>query len=341
MTARAEGGTPPEPPRRLVRAQEADETGREWLTALPGLTGQALRRWGLTPERVPMPGGRRSLLVLVRRPAGDGGGGNTRDNGGADGSEGDGHGDTGADGNGDRAALKLVAPGADAAAQRAALERWDGWGAVRLLAAETAPGAAGALLLERLHGEVSLRSLPEDRALLEAAGTLRRLWTDPGEGHPFPSVTERTAGPAARLRAAAGDPAAADVRPLVSQALAVRAELTAAEPEQVLLHGRFREDKVVSGDRAPWLAVGPDPLVGERAYDLAQPARTRLEDLVATAGGAAVTRRRLGRLADSVEVDPERLRGWTLFRAVADGVPALLRGDARRAEPLLEFASWL
>ena len=51
-------------------------------------------------------------------------------------------------------------------AERAALAHWDGLGAVRLL---QGPVTEGALLLERLHPDVSVRSLPEAKALLEPA----------------------------------------------------------------------------------------------------------------------------------------------------------------------------
>jgi streptomycin 6-kinase len=47
------------------------------------------------------------------------------------------------------------------------------------------------------------------------------------------------------------------------------------------------------------------------------------------------------RLAESLDVDQERLRGWTLFRAVESGVRAGRVGRPRDAELLLEFASWL
>jgi len=47
------------------------------------------------------------------------------------------------------------------------------------------------------------------------------------------------------------------------------------------------------------------------------------------------------RLAESLEVDQERLRGWTLFRAVESGVRALRVGRGKDAELLLEFAGWL
>lgn len=115
----------------------------------------------------------------------------------------------------------------------------------------------------------------------------------------------------------------------------------AASAETLLLHGNFRQGKVLAGDRAPWLAVGPEPLVGERAYDLARLVRDRVEDLVAASSGASAARRRVNKLADSLDLDRERLRGWTLFRAVESGTRALTAGRRQDAELLLEFASWL
>ncbi|MFJ3777456.1 aminoglycoside phosphotransferase family protein [Streptomyces sp. NPDC090075] len=294
-----------EPPRRLVRALgETAPDGDEWLEKLPGTAEQAVALRELTVERVQVPGGRSSLVLLVRRP------------------------------DGTPAVLKLAPRRARPEGEAAALAHWGGLGAVQLLEAD---GAAGVLLLERLHPEVSVRSLPEAKALLEAAGTLRRLWVEPPADHPFETVEERTGRQAAVLRATA-DP---EVAPLVDAALAAREELLAAPPERRLLHGTFRQSKVLAGERMPWLAVGPDPVVGECAFDLARLVRDRVEDLIASPSGASITRRRIKRLAESLEVDQERLRGWTLFRAVESGVRALRVGRPRDAELLLEFAGWV
>ncbi|MDK1475154.1 aminoglycoside phosphotransferase family protein [Streptomyces sp. 549] len=298
----------PEPPQRLVRARGADDP---WLAALPALARRMLDRWELTGERLVVPGGRAALVVLARR---------------ADGTP---------------VALKLCADGPAAEAEAAALERWAGLGAVRLLA--SAP-EEGALLLERLHGEVSLRSLPEPKATLEAVSAVRRLWVDPGGGA-FATVAEHTAAEAASMLAQA-PPA---VRAVVDETLAVRDELLADPPSAVLLHGDFRQGAVLSSgadaasgaDRPPWLAVGPEPLAGEPAFDLARLARDRLHDLVASAGAPAAARRRVVKLADSLDVDRERLRGWTRYRAVESGVRHLLAGSRDDGELLLEFAGWL
>ncbi|MFI1810766.1 aminoglycoside phosphotransferase family protein [Streptomyces sp. NPDC020422] len=291
-----------EPPQRLVRAlgEAYGEAGAaEWLGELPELARDALEQAGLVAERVMAPGGRSSLVVLV--PG---------------------------------AAVKLAPRAARPDLERDALAHWDGWGAARLLGGTD----HGGLVLERLHPEVSLRSLPEAKALLEAAGTVRRLWVEPPAGHGFESVAERTGRQAAAMAAHAADEEAGA---LVAAALAAREELLAGEAETLLLHGCFRQGKVLAGDRAPWLAVGPEPLVGERAYDLARLVRDRVEDLVAASSGASAARRRVNRLADSLELDRERLRGWTLFRAVESATRAREAGRTADAELLLEFAGWL
>ncbi len=311
-----------EPPQRLVRAlgeMYGDAAAAGWLAGLPALTERALTAGdGLTVERVAAPGGRSSLVVLVRR---------------ADGTP---------------AALKIAPPVAGPELERAALEHWNGWGAVKPLDAPEPAGpeldapeldGSGALLLERLHHEVSLRSLPEAKALLEAAGTLRRLWVEPPAGHGFETVAERTEAQSAGMRAAAeADP---ELAPLVDAALAARAELVEGAPELLLLHGNFRQSKVLAGERAPWLTVGPEPLVGERAYDLARLVRDRVEDLIASPGGPVTARRRVKKLAESLEVEQARLHGWTLFRAVESGTRALAEGRRQMGEVNLEFAGWL
>ena len=294
-----------EPPERLVRTlgeTYGDPAAAAWLRQLPALAEEAVARRELEVERVVVPGGGSSLVALVRGPGGA------------------------------QATLKIIPPFAAPAQEQAALRHWKGWGAAELL-----DGDGAVLLLERLHPETSLRSLPEAKALLEAAGTVRRLWVDPPVGHRFETVSERTERQAEAMRAAADD----SLAPLVAAALAVREELCADPPEQLLLHGAFRQGKVLAGDRTPWLAVGPEPLVGERAYDLARLVRDRVEDLVAASAGASAARRRVNRLADSLDMDRERLRGWTLFRAVESGARALAAGRRQSAELLLEFAGWL
>jgi streptomycin 6-kinase len=299
-----------EAPPRLIRAlAETNGGGDEWLRGLPGALDRAVEALGLSVQRVQVPGGRSSLVVLVRR---------------SDGSP---------------AVLKLIPQRSRPASERAALAHWHGLGAAQLLEPQPSEGD-GVLLLERLNPDVSVRTLPEAKALLEGAATLRRLWVEPPSDHVFETVEERTGRQADAMRAALVGPDD-EAAGLVDTALGLRADLLAGPPERRLLHGTFRQSKVLGGERMPWLAVGPDPVVGECAFDLARLVRDRVEDLIAMPSGAATTRRRVKRLAESLEVDRERLRGWTVFRAVESGLRARRVGRPRDADWLLEFATWL
>lgn len=299
-----------EPPERLARTVAAweGEAGRVWLEELPGRVAGYLERWELTPERIFAAGGQISMIVLVRAV------------------------------DGTPAVLKVGMVNRETAQEHAALAHWGGRGAVRLLRADPEQGV---LLEERLQADVSLRSLAEPKAMLEAAGIAQRLWVAPADGHPFTSVADHTAALGAVLRERRGRDFAADAAGLVDEALALREELTASAPQPVLLHGDFHHGNVLAGERMPWLAIDPKPLVGEPAYDLAWLARDRLATLAAQPGSRAAARRRVAKLASSLEVDPERLRGWSLFRAVEAGVWYLSVGGRDEGELLLEFASWL
>lgn len=301
-----------EPPERLVRTVTAweGEPGREWLARLPGRVADCLDRWGLTVERVVASGGQISMIVLVRTAEEE------------------------------PAVLKIGMVSQETEQEHAALTHWGGRGAVRLLRA--AP-AEGAMLLERLRPEVSLRSLAEPRAMLEAESVLQRLWVPPDDGHPFRTVAAATGELAEHLRERRAAPYAADAGPVVDEALAAQAELagSADTVETVLLHGDYHHGNVLAGERTPWLAIDPKPLVGERAFDLAWLAEDRLSTLAAQPGSRAAARRRIAELADALEVDAERLRGWSVFRAVEAGVWSLSVGDRENGELLLEFASWL
>ncbi|PWI43601.1 aminoglycoside phosphotransferase family protein [Streptomyces sp. ICBB 8177] len=295
-----------EPPQRLTRTVAAweGEAGREWLAALPGLAQEYLEHWRLTPERVQQPGGNISMVVLVR------------------------------DEDGTPAALKLGMVTEETREEHAALAHWDGRGAVRLLRADP---ERGVMLLERLGGDVSLRSLPEAKAMLEAAEVVRRLWVPPPAGHAFTSLADHTAA----LAEALASRRTPQLEALVDEALALRERLVADAPEPVLLHGDFHQGNVLSGSRVPWLAIDPKPLVGEPAYDLAWLVRDRLETLAASPAAQAAARRRVNRLADALDLDRDRLRGWAFFRAVAAGAWALSVGARGDGELLLEFAAWL
>ncbi|KJS54339.1 aminoglycoside phosphotransferase family protein [Streptomyces rubellomurinus] len=298
-------------PSRLTRTVTAahGEPGRRWLAGLPERVAAHLARWDLTPERTLDPGGSLSLVTYVHRD------------------------------DLSPAVLKTGLPTPETVHEHTALTHWAGRGAVLLLDADPAEGV---LLLERLHGEVPLRSLAEPKAMLEATSLLHRLWVAPPEGHALPGPADRAADTAARLAEHRDHPAVVEAGAVVTEALATAGELTAdAGAETVLLHGDFHHGNVLAADRAPWLAIDPRPLAGERAYDLARLALDRADTLIGSPGAPAAVRRRLTQLSEALEVDRDRLRGWTLLRAVDLALRALAEARPEDAELYLEFAGAL
>ncbi|MEV7123386.1 aminoglycoside phosphotransferase family protein [Kitasatospora griseola] len=296
-------------PERLAESVRAggDPGEAEWSAALPARFAARLADWGLVLERVAEPGGRSGVVGYAYRAE-------------------------------DRTpvAVKALRPGADPVGEAAALRVWAGRGAVLLLAEAEADRT---LLLERLHGEIPLRSLAEAKATLEATSLLRRLWVEPPAGHAFPTLVERAGELERRIAERRALPGAADAGPLVDEAL--EAVALTADGGGWLLHGDFHHGRVLAADRAPWLAVGPRPVVGDRAYDLARLVLDRAETLAAAPGPRGAVRRRLAQLSEAVELPADRVRAWALLRAVDIALAALARGDAAGAELHLEFAAWL
>ncbi|WP_037902173.1 aminoglycoside phosphotransferase family protein [Streptomyces sp. NRRL S-350] len=284
------------------------EAGRRWLAALPATAAAHLAAWDLTLERTLDPGGSLSLIAYVHRD------------------------------DLSPAVLKAGLLTPETTREHAALTRWAGRGAVLLLAADPAEGV---LLLERLHGEIPLRSLAEPKAMLEATSLLHRLWVEVPGAHPFPTLPQQVAATAARAADHGGRPTAAEARALVGEALDTAGSLAGSADESFLLHGDFHHGNVLAADRAPWLAIDPRPVVGERAYDLARLVLDRADTLLGSPGVPAALRRRLHQLSDALGVDRDRLRGWALFRAVDLALRALTAGRREDAELHLELAGSL
>ncbi|WP_405006339.1 aminoglycoside phosphotransferase family protein [Kitasatospora purpeofusca] len=305
MSAAAPGQiTVPDRLARNVTAVRPEEAGR-WLAALPALVTTELARLRLTLDRVLDPGGSLALVAYVHR-----------------------------DDDLAPAVLKVSLRTPGTAHEAEALTAWAGRGAVLLLDTAAPDPGTTVLLLERLHGEIPLRSLAEPKAMLEATSLLHRLWTPVPPEHTLPGL------PAPSPAATASD-LPAEAEPLLAEAKEAAAALAASAAEEFLLHGDFHHGNVLAADRAPWLAIDPRPLVGERAYDLARLTLDRADTLVGSPGLPAAVRRRLHQLAEALEVDRDRLRGWTLVRAVDLAGAALAEGRRPDAELYLEFAGAL
>jgi streptomycin 6-kinase len=206
------------------------------------------------------------------------------------------------------AVLKLSNPHRESLQEADALQRWDGDGAVRLLARDD---ARHAMLLERCEPGTFLSESAD--ALDVLVGLLPRLWKG-ADG--FHTLADEAAWWA--------DSIARDVRDrrLRDAALHYIRELAPTQGEQVLLHQDLHGDNVLAARREPWLVIDPKPLAGER--ELSAASIVRSDEL---GHGRREVLHRLDRLTAELGLDRERALGWTVAQTVAwsagdDYVPA-------------------
>jgi streptomycin 6-kinase len=188
-----------------------------------------------------------------------------------------------------------------------AFERWEGRGAVRLLARDD---ERWALLIERCRPGRQLWELPDAEATEIAAGVLEQLWVPAAE--PFRRLEDEAARWAEALPRRGRD------RRLVDRAVAFLRDAGPAQRESVLLHQDLHGGNVLESARG-WLAIDAKPLVGEREFDVASLIRDRRP---ATKGQLE---RRLAYLVERLGLDPERTRGWAIAHALAwNGSPEMI-----------------
>ena len=250
--------------------------GRAWLAQLPRLVDECLEQWSLSIDD-PFPYAFESLVSPATLPDGTG------------------------------AVLKLQFPGRENEHEAAALTRWDGVGAVRLLAHDV---DRHALLLERCEPGTPLSELEQDEALDVIASLLPRLWKPAGE--PFRSLADEAAWWAEYLPVTwerAGKPFEQE---LLDAALDVLESFPRSQGELVLLSQDLHAGNILRARREPWLLIDPKPLAGEREFGVA--AIVRGDEL---GRGLSDVRHRLDRLTSELGLDRERARGWTLAQTLA------------------------
>ncbi|THA86244.1 aminoglycoside phosphotransferase family protein [Streptomyces sp. A0592] len=250
-----------------------------WIARLPVRVAELLDRWGLERDGG-IASGEASLVVPVRRT------------------------------DGTCAALKLQMPREETTAALIGLRAWNGAGIVRLLDHDP---ESSAMLLERLDPSRTLACVEDDDVAMGILGAIMgRLHSVPApEG--LRRLGDTARGMVASVPAAATaltDPA--DRRRLRDWASTV-AELV-GEPGDRMLHWDLHYGNVLAAGREPWLAIDPEPLVGDPGFDLWPALDTGWDKLHAAGDARRVVRRRFDLLTEALGLDRPRAAGWTLAR---------------------------
>jgi streptomycin 6-kinase len=268
--------------------------GRAWLDALPRLVADCVERWGLTLG-TPFADAYVSFPIAATLP------------------------------DGSHVVLKIQFPDRESEHEAAALARWDGDAAIRLLAHDA---GRHALLLERCLPGTRLSALDLDTALDVLVAALPRLWKPASA--PFRPLGEEAAWWAGYLPATWERHGRPFSRRLLDGTLDALRTLPATQGEQVLLHQDLHAGNVLRADREPWLVIDPKPLAGEREFGLAPIVRSS-----ELGHGRQHVRHRLDRLSGELGLDRERARLWSLAQTVAWSL------DGGSLQHHVETATWL
>lgn len=275
--------------------------GRAWLSGLPGLIDASLERWELSVDLQPGAepwNGHGGIVIPVLRE-------------------------------GARLVLKIAFPHEGALVEQHALALWDGAGAVRLLDADS---ASCAMLLERLDAGSWLHGAPMHEARDVWGSLLKDLSIEPDErpewgefehiaaraerwsddlpaewerlGRPFPRWLLEAALEVCQTRGAVGRRAGKDVL--------VHCDLHFMN---ILPHLNGSRS---NGQRA-YVAIDPQPMIGEAEFAVAPILWNRIRDLSTTAPEIAL----LERCADfsrAAGLDGETAREWSLVREVENAL---------------------
>ena len=204
--------------------------------------------------------------------------------------------------------LKVNAPSHFEADHEAdALVRWDGRGAVRVVARAD---ERRAFLIERCRPGTRLWDSAADEPSV-VAELILRLRGEAAEPHPFRLAADeaiRWAEEVPTRYALGGRPFE---QSLVDLAVAVFG--SADQSATALVNQDLHGGNILSATREPWLVIDPKPLVGERELDGVGPLRN-----AAWNGGAPAVRRWLDVLEET-GLDRERAQAWGAAHALAWG----------------------
>ncbi len=209
--------------------------------------------------------------------------------------------------------VKLGVPREELNMEIATLEHYGGVGAVRLLAADREQGWQ---LLEQVQPGTMLSAHPNDEeATVIAATVMQKLWRPPSTQHHYPTINDWFDG-LRQLRIEFAGGTGPFAPQLVEEAERLAPELLATAAPGVVLHGDLHHYNILAGQREPWLAIDPQGVIGEPAYEIGALMRNPNATMLQWPNLLDILERRLTILADTLKMDRARLRAWTVAQGV-------------------------
>ena len=207
--------------------------------------------------------------------------------------------------------------------EAAALTKWEGQGAVRLYASAELEGSV-AMLLERCVPGTTLGHRPELEQDVVVAGLLRRLWLEPSPTDAFRPLQLMCDQWADEFEAEAATRRGMIDLGLARYGIELWRSLPATAEHNVLLCTDLHAENVLAAEREPWLLIDPKPYAGDPTYDSLQHMLNCEQRLKEDPRGLAL------RMADLLDLDPDRLVLWLFARCVVESFDQPIYAEAAR-----------
>ncbi|HEX9681405.1 MAG TPA: aminoglycoside phosphotransferase family protein, partial [Anaerolineales bacterium] len=101
------------------------------------------------------------------------------------------------------------------------------------------------------------------------------------------------------------------------------AELAASMAEPVLLHGDLHHENILSAEGDRWVAVDPQGVIGEPAYEVGAFLRNPIPEVWTWLELAKIMDRRVEVFIEELGFDRRRLIGWGYAQAVLSAIGSL------------------
>lgn len=282
-------------PADLHARYNRDSAGRDWLASLPGLIRESMERWNLEPDLEPGAepwNGHGALVIPVRR-------------------------------DGALAALKIAYPHEEALVERHALALWNGNGAVRLLEADA---DSCSMLLERLDATNWLEHVPLAEAPDIWGGILKRLCITPDARADWlafehiAATAERWSDELPRDWERLGRPFPRWLLEAALEVCQTRGAVGRRSAKDVLVHTDLHFMNVLgSADGTEYLAIDPQPRIGEAEFAVAPILWNRIRELPLRDPEGGLRERCL-QFSLAAGLDPEAARQWSIAREVENAL---------------------
>lgn len=258
------------------------KSGKEWLTNLPHLITQLSEKWDLD---ILEPYDHLSYHYVVR---------------------------TRLKKNNQLAVLKIGFDHETTQQEIAALSFYQGNGCVKLLAYEN---NVCALLLEQANPGIPLSKLfplRDSQAVAATYTLIQRLhaYSLPCADHAqFPHIKDivnalnTTYGPSIPLL-------------LLQKARFLAAQLMESATQTVLLHGDLHQDNIVSNEKTEWIAIDPQGIIGEPAYEMGAFLYNPLNQLADHPDAATFIENRIIQFSELSNISTTRIAQWAFVRAI-------------------------